>query len=233
MQYPYDDTYTVPFVAHLIEDHHDTLSHLIMTDIVLKDNEIISILCSKLKTVELLRVDVQCFENPRIGNTSIETLVLGEHYDDDHFRGGYLPNDLLYCLVQNCQALRSLEIRYIELSMWWTLVLSDMEWLTHLKLKKCDFKPLPLKAIEKLEILTRRDYAEDWVPAFIRMNPTLETVNVPAFYQNDELFTTVSENLEVEYNLNGGRYQAEPKEAQDLYIVGVPELPELYGQDPQ
>lgn len=212
MVYPFDDTYTVQFIPRFIEQQQDTLRHLILKDVVLKDNEVIVMLTSKLTKVELLSVDVQCFENSGIGNTSIESLVLGEPFESRFPRAGNLPEDLLYCFFQNCKGLQSLEIKHIELDYWWSLVLADMEMLTYLKLNKCDFKPLPLKAIETLEILTRSEHAADWVAAFVLMNPTLDTVNVPCQYQQDELFLAVSGNLDVKYNLNGAAYRSEPQE---------------------
>lgn len=89
------------------------------------------------------------------------------------------------------------------------MALADLECLTHFKLNKCDFNPLPFQAIERLEIFTTNGFMDDWIAAFIRMNPTLETVNVPETFRDDELFQHVAGSLTVEYNLNGSKYKDE------------------------
>lgn len=116
---------------------------------------------------------------------------------------------MLFCFVMNCRGLKSLEIYGGKIDVWWSMALADLEWLTHFKLNKCDFNPLPFKTIERLEIFTKSGLMADWIAAFIRMNPTLETVNVPETFRDDKLFQHVAGSLTIEYNLNGSKYKDE------------------------
>lgn len=220
MDYPYDDRFTIPFIPQFIELQQKTLRHLSLEHVVLTDNEIAAILTSELKTVELLSVELQCFENSEILNTTIESLVLGDQVDLKQYRAYGLPSDMLYCFFENCRGLKSLEVKHKALDWWWSMVLADMETLTQLKLHKCEFKPMPLASVERLEVFTRSGYAEDWVSGFIRMNPSLKIVNVPKKFEENELFQAVTDNVVVEYNLNGERYKDEDD---GIFIVERPE----------
>lgn len=224
MNYPYDDTYTIPLLRQFIVHQMNSLRHLVIENAVLKDNEVVAILASKCTKVELLSVDVQCIEHPAVANTTIKSLSLGERNDDNRrIWSSSLPRDLLYCFVDYCRGLQSLELNLVELDIWWSMVLADLEWLDQLKLNKSVILPLPMHSLERLEIFMKDESGMDvWIGAFIRMNPTLETVNVPNHFQKSHLFEAVTGDIVVEFNMNGDRY----KDEDDGYIIFEDSEPE-------